>query len=255
MRQRILLTGGGTGIGRALAIELTKRGHRVLTCGRRADVIADLKAGHPEIHVFTCDITSEQDRQRLLQEATRLFGGLDVLINNAGVQEAQTYGSGVLDHAKLEAEMRINLIAPMQLTDLAIPLLRNGESPAILNMVSLLAVIPKPSAPGYCASKAGLLGFTRSLRTQLCSGPIRVVEVFPPLVDTPMMVGRGRSKMSSERCAALIADGFETKRESITVGVATTLLLLSRLFPSLAQRTLNQMIRPAATAAVSTITH
>jgi short-subunit dehydrogenase involved in D-alanine esterification of teichoic acids len=251
MKRRILLTGGGTGIGRALAIELAGRGHDVLACGRRAEPLAGLKR-EARVHTLACDVSSEQDRMRIVDEAQQLFGGLDILINNAGVQETQVYGQGTLDHAKLEAEIRINLVAPMALTDIALPLLLKGNNPAIFNLMSLLAVTPKPTAPGYCASKSGLLGFTRSLRMQLADTPVRVVEVFPPLVDTPMTQGRGVSKISAEHFARAIADCIDSARERIAVGDASKVLRFARWMPALAERALRQMTRPTGT---STIRH
>jgi uncharacterized oxidoreductase len=247
--RRVLITGGAAGIGRALCAVMALRGYRVMTCGRRAGLLDELKREQPGIEVLACDVTREDDRERLGEEIKARFDGLDILINNAGVQQAQSYGIGTLKAAEVESEIHINLTAPMLLVDRLLPLLQLGRSPTIVNIVSLLAVTPKSNAPGYCASKAGLLAFTRALRLQLAGQPIKVVEAFPPLVDTPMTAGRGFSKMTSERFAALFLDALESGRETIAIGDAARLLPLARWFPALAERAVRRMIRPSADSA------
>ncbi len=247
--RRVLVTGGATGIGRALCVAMAARGDRVLTCGRRSELLDAVKAEHPAIDVLACDIGREQDRRRLGEAVEARLGGLDILVNNAGVQHIQSYGAGSLQEADVESEVRVNLIAPMLIVDRLLPILRQSPSPAIVNVVSLLAVTPKANAPGYCASKAGLLAFTRALRLQLSDEPIRVIAVFPPLVDTPMTAGRGLSKMSSEQFAAALMAALDSGRENIAIGEAARALALARWFPALAERAMRRMIRPSAGAA------
>ena len=247
--RRVLITGGATGIGRALCAAMAARGDRIMACGRRIERLDDLKRWHPAVEILACDITREEDRDRLVAAVKTRLGGLDILINNAGIQQAQSYGTGTLRSTDVESEIRINLTAPMLLVDRLLPVLQQGRSPAIVNIVSLLAVTPKPDAPGYCASKSGLLGFTRALRRQLAGLPIKVIEVFPPLVDTPMTAGRGSSKMTSERFASLLLDALESGRETIAIGGAARMLALSRWFPTLAERAMRRMTRPPDGAA------
>lgn len=241
---RVLITGGGSGIGRALTCELVGRGNTVLACGRQESRLAELEKACPGVKVLACDVASHEGRERLVERVRSTLGALDVLINNAGVQQTQAYGTGTIDHAKLTKEIEINLIAPMVLSDMLIPLLRQSARPTIVNVVSLLAVIPKPSTPGYCASKAGLLAFTRSLRQQVAGSNFKIVDLFPPLVDTPMTAGRGREKMSAGQFARDVADALESSRDHIAVGDAARLLRLSRWMPALAEKALKDMIRP-----------
>ncbi len=244
--RRVLVTGGATGIGRELCIAMAARGDRVLTCGRRVGLLAALKSEHPAIETVTCDITLDDDRKRLGEAIEARFGGLDILVNNAGVQHVQSYGDGTLKAADVESEINVNLIAPMLIVDRLLPLLRQGRTPMIVNVTSTLGVTPKANAPGYCASKAGLLAFTRALRMQLDGEPIKVVEVFPPLVDTPMTAGRGFSKMSATRFAAELLDALATGRKTIAIGEAPRMLFLARWFPSFAERAMRRVIRPNA---------
>jgi short-subunit dehydrogenase involved in D-alanine esterification of teichoic acids len=210
--------------------------------------VKELKIAHPGIEIAVCDVSSESDRQRLFEDTKAKLGGLDILVNNAGVQVAQTYGNGSIAHTELRSEIDINLIAPMLMVDLFLPLLKEGSDPAIVNLASILALVPKASAPGYCASKAGLLNFTRSLRLQLADTPVKMIEVFPPLVETPMTTGRGFSKMSSDQFAREVADALEARRPTIAVGEARQVLRFARWWPSAANYLLNRMIRPSGSS-------
>jgi short-subunit dehydrogenase involved in D-alanine esterification of teichoic acids len=242
--RRILITGGGTGIGRAMARALAERGNRVLVCGRRADLIEATTRLHRNIVGAIADITDESDRDRLEMAVRNELSALDILINNAGVQHAQAYGVGRLDRSGLRGEIDINLVAPMLLVDRFLPLLRQSPAPAILNLTSLLGVIPKPNAPGYCASKAAIMTFTRALRMQFAGTPVRFVNVFPPLVDTPMTAGRGTGKMSPETFAERMIEAFEAGRDEIAVGEARNVLLFQRLIPQIAYAMMRRITRP-----------
>ena len=136
----------------------------------------------------------------------------------------------------IENELHVNLLAPVLLTHAFLPHLQRQAASAIVNVSSVLALVPKQSASAYCASKAALHSFSRSLRWQLESTSVRVFEVMPPLVDTAMTANRGTGKISPEALAAAFWAGFRTDQYELRVGKAKAAGLIARLSPSLAER-------------------
>jgi uncharacterized oxidoreductase len=182
---KVLITGGASGIGLALAERFLKAGSEVALCGRRADKLEDARARHPGIRTFVCDVGQAADRVALLDRATKELPGLDVLVNNAGIQRrVKLAESG--DWEAMREEIAINLEAPVHLATLFIPHLLQQERPAIVNVTSGLSFAPLAGVPVYCATKAALHSFTLSLRQQLSSTPIEVIEIIPPAVDTDL---------------------------------------------------------------------
>lgn len=227
--KRILVTGGSEGIGRALALALQQRGARVSVCARsRRDL-------HPGIAFLACDLTREDERVGLAASLAR--DGLDVLINNAGIQQQLDF-RGSIAFASIEAELAINLLAPLHLCSLLLPLLLAQPEAALVNVTSGLALTPKASAPVYCASKAALRSFSQALRYQLEGSHVSVLEVLPPLVDTAMTRGRGRDKVSPDQVAEAICGALVKGREELRIGKTQLLWALQRVSPALAARTM-----------------
>ncbi len=240
-RRLALVTGGGSGIGRALAIELAASGYRVIICGRRhASLEETARSSGAGIHIVACDLATLAGRAKLVAAVRDTGRALDLLVNNAAVQHAWDLprdASGADAAARIDAELGVNLVAPIQLTAALLPLLRHPGG-VVLNMTSLLALHPKASAPVYGASKAGLRSFTRALRHQLAPEGISVIEAVPPLVDTAMTVGRGRGKISTEQAARELMQGLARRRSEIRIGKARAMFVLHRMAPSLAARLL-----------------
>jgi len=230
----VLITGGATGIGFALARKLVEGGNDVVICGRRRDRIESAVSLVPGLRGLACDLAHDDDITRLLDFTWKTCGRLDVLINNAAVQIQADAVEGALGFAAIEEEIRINLLAPMKLTMAALPALLARPAALIANLCSLLAIMPKPNAPGYCASKAGLYGFSQALRLRLQGTSVRVAAVFPPLVATPMTEGRGHNKMLADAFAVAMLRQLESNREEVRVGQAAIILALHRLYPPLA---------------------
>jgi uncharacterized oxidoreductase len=157
------------------------------------------------------------------------------LINNAGLQQLLDFREGGVTAEAIEREIATNLTAPIELTRLLLPALRERPEAMILNITSGLAVVPKASAPIYCATKAALRSFSKSLRWQLEGTSVRVVEALPPLVDTAMTTGRGTNKLTATECARLILRGVSRGHREIPVGQTRLLMALSRLSPALAE--------------------
>jgi uncharacterized oxidoreductase len=181
----VLVTGGASGIGAAIAERFLQAGSEVLVCGRRADKLREAKMRHPRLRTHVCDLEDPQHRVALFDRATREAPGLDVLVNNAGVQHRIQLAASP-QWAHIHREIAINLEAHIHLAMLFIPHLQAQERPAIINVTSGLAFAPLASVPVYCATKAAMHSFTMSLRHQLRDTPIKVVELIPPAVDTDL---------------------------------------------------------------------
>lgn len=181
------------------------------------------------------DLRDAAARRALVAEVETRLGGLDVLVNNAATQTPMDVRAG-LDLAAVEAEVALNLVAPMHLASLFLPLLRARPTAAIVNVTSALALVPKRSAPVYCATKAALRSFTQALRYQLAGTPVRVVEVLPPLVDTAMTAGRGRGKLPPDDVARALVRGLEGGCDEVRIGKTKWLFAAHRLSPALAGR-------------------
>ncbi|MEP7219086.1 MAG: SDR family NAD(P)-dependent oxidoreductase [Bacteroidota bacterium] len=233
----ILITGGGTGIGLALARALFARGNSVLICGRREEPLRAAAEEMPGLEYFLCDVAVDADRRRLFEWVTERPSPINVLINNAGIQRPINLLEGTRDLAHAESEIITNLLAPIHLTGLFISHLMNiagegGES-AIVNITSGLAFIPLAGVPVYCATKAALHSYTESLRWQLRETGVGVFEVAPPLVESELHMGREVIGMalSSEEAARVTLAGVEEDKYFIRIGRADWFWSLSHQNP------------------------
>ena len=181
----VLVTGGGSGIGLALASRLLAAGSRVIVCGRRAEVLEAAAARHPGLVTRVCDVAREDEREALAEWARREHPELDVLVNNAGVQRRVRLADPE-PWADTRQELAINLDAPVHLTALLLPHLLARPRAAVVNVTSGLSFAPLAAVPVYCATKAALHSFTLSLRHQLAGTAVEVVEIIPPAVDTDL---------------------------------------------------------------------
>ena len=181
----ILVTGGGSGIGKALATRFLDRGNEVIVCGRRYDVLEKLRSVHPRIRTIEADLASPASRQAMYETVINDFPSVNVLVNNAGIQRLVDLGQ-VEDWDATRSEIAINLEAPIHLSKLFQQHFAKLESAAIVNVTSGLSFVPLANVPVYCATKAALHSFTLSLRWQLRDTPTEVLEIIPPAVDTDL---------------------------------------------------------------------
>ncbi|WCM91856.1 SDR family NAD(P)-dependent oxidoreductase [Acidovorax sp. NCPPB 2350] len=221
----ILITGGATGIGFALARQLSERGNRVIICGRSAGALQKAQAAAPALVTRVCDVTDAESRRSMVEWLKAEHPALNVLINNAGVQYRRSFEDAIaLDD--LENEVAINFTAPIRLIGEILPLLKRQERAAVVNVGSGLAFVPMADVPVYCATKAAIHSFTLSLRHQLRKTGIRVVEMAPPIVDTGLGSGTrsegtaSRSMMSPEAFASEALVQWENDHEEILVGMS-----------------------------------
>jgi uncharacterized oxidoreductase len=185
----ILVTGGGSGIGRGLAEALHALGNHVIIAGRRKAPLEETVAANPGMKFLALDI---EDRSAIRSFAGRLsseFPALNVLINNAGIMRSEDLQHQQDDLADAEAMITTNLLGPIRLTAALLPLLRKQPHSTIVNVSSGLAFVPLAPTPTYCATKAAIHSYTQSLRYQLKDTTTEVLEIIPPYVQTDLMNG------------------------------------------------------------------
>ena len=177
---KILITGGATGIGLGLAERFIKESNLVIICGRRESALQEAAVKLPGIITRTCDLSKEAERLGLYHWISEHHPDLNVLVNNAGIQNWM----GVSEQAfyqKAQEEININVLAPLHLTSLFVNL---GTLNTVINVTSGLAFVPLSKVPVYCATKAFMRSFTLSLRHMLGPKNIEVIEMIPPALNT-----------------------------------------------------------------------
>jgi uncharacterized oxidoreductase len=182
----VLITGGATGIGLALAERFLKAGSEVIICGRRENKLRDAQQKYPQLHIRVCDVSKESERISLFHWVESEFPQMNVLINNAGIQRRVQLLEVKGGWSELQQEIAINLEAPIHLSTLFIPHLRKHQKSFIVKVSSGLAFTPAAWVPIYSATKAALHSFTMTLRHQLAQTSIQVVEIIPPAVNTDL---------------------------------------------------------------------
>lgn len=178
---KILITGGASGIGLGLTERFIQEGNTVIVCGRREDVLAAAAAKFPEVITKVCDLSDESERIELLNWVEANHPDTNVLINNAGIQNWMRIDVDSF-YDKAHEEITTNVLAPIHLANLFSGL---SSMKTIINVTSGLAFIPLAQAPVYCATKAFMRSFTLSLRRQL-KHTIEVIEMIPPALNTDL---------------------------------------------------------------------
>jgi uncharacterized oxidoreductase len=181
----ILITGGGSGIGLALAQQFHQRGNKVIIAGRRQDVLDAVTAANPGIEAVALDVADPTSIAAVVPQLIRDYPTLDTVLNNAGIMRPEDLQMGKVDTA--EAIVATNLLGPIRLTAALLPHLLERPSATILNVSSGLAFVPLAMTPTYCATKAAIHSYTESLRYQLKATSVRVLEIIPPWVATELM--------------------------------------------------------------------
>ena len=246
----VIVTGGTDGIGRALVDQLLMSGAKVATCGRNNDKLYQLQSQYPSspLHTMIADVSNENDCRRLVEMTIKLFGGVDILINNAGISMRSEFKDVSLD--VIRTVMDINFFGSVYCTKYALEsiLARKG---VIVGVPSIAGYRGLPGRTAYSASKFALRGWLESLRTELLDSGTHVMWVCPGFTtsnirnaalnregqsfgETSMEEGK---MMSSGKCAEIILEGISRrKREIIMTFTGKRAVFMNKFFPSLADK-------------------
>lgn len=231
-KNTVLITGGSAGIGLALAKRFWQAGNDVIIIGRNQEKLAAAQEMLQGIRAEAVDISDPT----ALSQIVKRHPDVNILINNAGVQFNYAFTEEAATFAKIGTEIDTNLVAPINLAHLFIPQFLNMEDAAIINVSSGLGIVPKESASVYCATKAAIHSFSKSLRWQLEETSIKVFEIIPPIVETAMTAGRGNGKITPEELVDEFWRGFKRDQYEMQIGRAKLLMHLNRFLPPVAER-------------------
>ncbi len=253
---RILITGASQGIGRALAVEAARQGARVLAAARHEEYLRELaeqvRAAGGTLEYVVADVTQPADRQAMAAAAERRFGGLDVLVNNAGIGATGQFSDVEIDI--LRKIFEVNVFGAIETTRVCLPLLKRGTKPAILNISSIAGRCGIPGRGAYSASKFAVQGFSEALRAELSKDGIDVIVVNPGLTQTNfsqnMLVQKGRVKldhlrgMTAEEVARAALKALARGKNEITLTFKGWLLVwFARFLPKVVEFFTKKKIR------------
>jgi uncharacterized oxidoreductase len=218
----IFITGGGSGIGQALAEALHKRGNKVIISGRRKGHLAAVVTANPGIEAIALDIADPNNINDVAKKLIQDYPDLNVLLNNAGIMEVDQ-AAGVIDDKLLVATVTTNLLGPIRLTSALVDQLKSRRG-VILYNTSVLAFVPMAIAAVYSATKAALHSYVLSQRFLLRNSGVRVLELAPPWVRTELMNSQeAKQAMPLDRFIAETLDVLETDADEILVEAAKPL--------------------------------
>jgi short-subunit dehydrogenase len=252
----MLITGASQGIGRALADLAARRGARVLAAARSLELLKDLsdsvRGRGDQLEMIQADVTSGEDRLRMLEAAVSAFGGLDILVNNAGIGATGHFADVSPD--RLRKIMEVNFFALAEMTRVFIPLLRLGNYPAIVNISSVAGKRGIPARSEYSASKFAVQGFSEALRAELEKDGIDVLVVSPGLTQTNFSKNmlEQKAKVQLDHLRGMTAEAVaEATLRAIERGQHETCLtfqgklmtLVNRFLPRLADRIAARKVR------------
>jgi uncharacterized oxidoreductase len=230
-QRKILITGGGSGIGLVLARSLARE-NDVVVAGRDFGKLERATAGKPNLRATQLDVASEESARAAVAWTVQQLGGLDLLVNSAGVLRQVPFESAASEHAA-EEEVATNLTGSLRMTRLTLPHLRRSDDGAVVFISSALALAASPGLAVYAATKAAIHSAARSLRAELGT-EVKVFDVLPPFVDTALAHGVGREKLTPQQVVDEIVRGLRQNRFEIRIGRVSALAALSRLMPSVA---------------------
>lgn len=192
----VLITGGGSGIGRAFAEALHAKGAKVIIAGRRAAPLAEVAAANPGMAYVVLDVADPEAIKTVAAQVIADHPALNVVINNAGIMKVEDLSGGVIDLSLVEETLAINLLGTIRLTAALLPHLLTKPAATVVTVSSGLAFVPLAATPIYNATKAAIHSWSQSLRHQLKGTSVKVVEWAPPAVATDLMPGHAQNPSS-----------------------------------------------------------
>ena len=234
----ILITGGSSGIGLELAGQLLARGNVVIITGRSEQALEAANRRFPDLHVVSSDVSDAESIRVLHDTITARFPRLDTLVNNAGVMRIVKLGEE-RSLQDVTHEIDIDLAGPIRMVQQFLPHLRSRPAAMIVNVSSGLAFVPFAISPIYSAAKAGFHAYTRCLRVQLEGSNVTVVELAPPLTQTPLFTAEFADQMKGQKGMAVhvliqrAIKAIEAGKTEIRPGQANILKLAGRFAPEL----------------------
>jgi len=246
----VAITGGTDGIGKALVDAMIKNGAKVATCARNHDKIYGLQVEYPNVllHAMVCDVSKEQDCRRFIESTIETFGGIDILINNAGVSMHALVND--VDVDVIRKVMDINFYGSVYCTKFALPSLLERQG-VIVGVSSIAGYRGLPGRSGYSASKFALQGWLESLRTELLEKKVHVMWVCPGFTTSNIrnaaLNEEGQSQgqspmdedkmMSAAECARHIAEAIEKKKRTLVLTfTGKRTVFMQKFFPGLADK-------------------
>ena len=218
----ILITGGGSGIGRGLAEAFHALGNQVIIAGRRKQALDETTAANSGMRSLVLDIEDASKIRSFAAQLARDYPKLNVLINNAGIMRPENLVAQQDDLADAEAIITTNLLGPIRLTAAVLPLLQKQPASAIMTVSSGLAFVPMAMTPTYCATKAAIHSYTLSLRYQLKGTKTEVLELVPPYVVTDLMGGASDPRaMPLDKFIAEVMEILKTQPTASEICVKT----------------------------------
>lgn len=249
-KHTVLITGGSSGIGLALAKKFIDNNNTVIITGRNLSKLEKVKQENPKIHIYQSDVTDDAEVRMLSYNIQQKFNGLDVLINNAGIMVLVDAGNESNELQKQMQEIEINYNSPIRVLHYFLPLLKKSKNAVLVNVSSGLAYVPFAQAPVYSGTKSALHFWTQAIRPQLQPHNIKVVELLPPVVDTPLAHGAdiadddNLKPMPPEKLADIFWKDYIKGKEEITPGISKALKVMSRLAPKFIFKQLNKQAIP-----------
>jgi uncharacterized oxidoreductase len=216
-----LITGGGSGIGLEIAKIYSKSGYKVLIIGRNGEKLTKSAAGLKQVYTLACDISQADDLKILFDKIQAEFADLSLVVNNAATAFFYHHGENADSFEKSRQEMLTNYLSIIRLNETLLPLLKKQPNAAIVNVTSLLSILPATGVPSYSDSKAALHSYSLSLRHTLAKDTkIKVFELMPPLVNTEFSkeIGGEQNGMPAQDVAAALVAGIENDDYEIYVG-------------------------------------
>jgi short-subunit dehydrogenase len=253
---RMLITGASQGIGRSLAAEAAARGVKVLAAARSAELLEELacevKSKGGTLNIVQADVTSASDRQKMVQAAQEHFGGLDILVNNAGIGATGHFAD--VSPERLRKIMEVNFFGLTETTRVFLPMLKQGNRPAIVNISSIAGKRGIPARSEYSASKFAVQGFSEALRAELAKDGVDVLVICPGFTATNFSQNMIEQKalvqydhlrgMTSLQVAEATLRAIEKGKNEIHLTFQGKLVaLVSRFFPRIADRIARKKVR------------